>query len=52
MKNLTVLENEKLVIINGGEMTSKTSFGYDIGYIIGTVLNKEFWKGWVLDTFH
>ena len=52
MENCMLLKNEELLIINGGEITSKTSFGYDVGYIVGTLLTKEFWVGWVMDTFH
>ena len=38
METLVLLENEELIRINGGEISEKTSFGYDVGHIVGHIL--------------
>jgi hypothetical protein len=52
MNELKLLTLEKLKTISGGEPTSETSFGYDIGRVLGTLCSYDFWEGWVMDTFH
>ncbi len=46
MENLELLRIEELSNINGGEPTRDTSFGYDVGYAIGTMLTAKFWEDW------
>ena len=41
MENLVLLKNEELINISGGGISTKTSFGYDIGHVLGHILMFE-----------
>ncbi len=50
MENLVLLSTDETLCIEGGKMSLDTSFGYDVGWLIGA--GYKFLEEWAMGTFH
>jgi hypothetical protein len=50
MENITILDLEEAIRIEGGKISLDTSFGYDVGWLIGA--GCKFLEEWAMGTFH